>query len=312
MLRKLILTSFLCAGLLLPSHQANAKNQPRAKKSQKRALLQKRRTKSKKQVASKGKNFKGKTRLKKRKSSKRRLSSRLRRRRSSRVQRKLAQYRRRWFRYLRKKQRMARRRVKPFNWKGSYAKLRNKVPGLRRDVLRKALQAYACAWSRKKVFKKYLVVIDFTKASTQKRLWVLNLKQNRLVFWEWVSHGKHTGGLRARRFSNRVNSLQSSIGLYATAETYSGKHGYSLRLDGLEYGFNHRARTRAIVFHGASYVSTSYIKRFGKLGQSWGCPAVRNQISAPLIRNIREGGAIFIYYPNSRWLKNSSYLHCRR
>lgn len=153
-----------------------------------------------------------------------------------------------------------------------------------------------------------LTVIDFSKPSTEQRLWVYDLHARKLLFEEVVSHGRGSGKTLATDFSNRESSNQSSLGLYRTAETYIGKHGYSLRLDGLDVGFNDNARARAIVMHAADYVNPALAKANGYLGRSLGCPAVRPEISRALIDSIKQGGLLFAYYPDQRWLTQSAYL----
>jgi hypothetical protein len=124
-------------------------------------------------------------------------------------------------------------------------------------------------------------------------MWVIDLSSNRLLFHEYVAHGSGSGGNSASRFSNRDGSHQSNIGLMKTAETYSGKHGYSLKLDGLERGWNSNARSRAIVIHAADYVSEAFIQANGRLGRSWGCPALRPEISRKVIDTIKGGSLVF-------------------
>ena len=192
-----------------------------------------------------------------------------------------------------------------------YSSLKRVKRGLNHRVLRLAVKAYTCAKRKRQVRKPYLVVIDYTKPSNQRRLWVFDVKKRRLLHREWVSHGRYTGSKWARHFSNRPNSRKSSLGVFVTAQTYYGKHGYSLRLDGLERGFNHLARRRAIVMHGASYVSRAFIRRHGRLGRSWGCPALRRKVSRRILRRIKGGSLLFSYYPNKRWLRTSRYLRCR-
>ena len=183
-------------------------------------------------------------------------------------------------------------------------------PGLRPEVLSAALSSYRCA--RKEGFgsQRTLTIIDFELPSTEKRLWVISLRRGELLFHDYVSHGKNTGEDLATDFSNIVDSKQSSIGLFQTAETYTGKNGLSLRLDGLEPGVNDRARERYIVMHGADYVSEAHIEEFGRLGRSWGCPAVPVEITADLIDRIDEGTLLFTWYPDQAWLDGSRFLSC--
>lgn len=153
-----------------------------------------------------------------------------------------------------------------------------------------------------------LAVIDYSRPSTEPRLWVFDLKDNRLLFEELVAHGKNSGGNTAVRFSNKPGSLMSSFGVFVTANTYYGRHGYSLRLEGLEEGINDNSMERAIVIHSASYVDAELARRTGRLGRSWGCPAVRPAISRQLIDTVKDGVLLFAYYPDERWLRTSRYV----
>ncbi len=135
-----------------------------------------------------------------------------------------------------------------------------------------------------------LIIIDFSAPSTEKRFYILDLKNQNIIKQTWVAHGKNTGVNIAESFSNNRHSWKSSLGLYVTAETYSGKHGYSLRLDGMSRELNDNARKRAIVIHGADYVSEDFIKQHGRLGRSFGCPALPNNEVANIIDLIKEGG----------------------
>jgi hypothetical protein len=155
-----------------------------------------------------------------------------------------------------------------------------------------------------------LTVIDYSRPSVQPRLWVFDLNQRKLLFKELVAHGRNSGDNIATHFSDARNSRQTSLGLFVTAGTYIGNNGYSLRLHGLEPGFNAHARERAIVMHGAPYVSEAFAASQGRLGRSWGCPALREGVARQVIDTIRGGGVIFSYYPDSNWLKTSRYLRC--
>ena len=188
-------------------------------------------------------------------------------------------------------------------------KLVNQAPGLRSGVLRLALDATGCAEERGLVKRHdLLTVIDYSLPSTQPRLFTFDLKAQKLLFRELVAHGKNSGGDRPSFFSNSPGSLATSLGLYVTADTYFGGNGYSLRLKGLEEGINDMAWDRAVVMHGASYVSRAAIAALGRLGRSWGCPAVRPEVARKMIDTIRGGTPVFAYYPERRWLSNSRYL----
>jgi hypothetical protein len=191
--------------------------------------------------------------------------------------------------------------------------LLSQAPGLRENVLRLALEASGCAAQRGLVRRRdLLTVIDYSISSSEPRLWVFDLAAKKLLFRELVAHGKNSGGDRPSYFSNDHGSLATSLGLFVTADTYTGNNGYSLRLRGLEEGVNDQAMERAIVMHGASYVSREAIKVLGRLGRSWGCPAVRSEIARTIIDKVRGGSPIFAYYPDLEWLKRSAFLSRER
>ncbi len=172
-----------------------------------------------------------------------------------------------------------------------------------------ALGAASCAVKTGAVdAPKTLTVIDYSKPSTEKRLWVYDLTTRALLYEELVAHGQGSGATVATQFSNENETHRTSIGLFRTSDTYVGKNGYSLRLDGLDKGFNDKARDRAIVMHGASYVSDAFIKATGRLGRSWGCPAVSADVARNMIDHVKGGGLVFAYYPDQNWLKTSKYL----
>lgn len=148
----------------------------------------------------------------------------------------------------------------------------------------------------KKVKKNILTIVDFNLSSTKKRLWVIDLDSKRVLFNTLVSHGKNTGDEYARSFSNMCDSNKSSLGFYATGEVYNGKHGKSLKLDGLEKGKNDNARRRGVVIHGADYVSDKFIKTHNRLGRSQGCPALPVELSDDIINVVKDKSCVFIYY----------------
>ena len=187
--------------------------------------------------------------------------------------------------------------------------LTKQAPGLRADVLRLALDAANSAAERGLVKRRNLLtVIDYSLPSSEQRMFVFDLATKKLLFHELVAHGKNSGGEVANFFSNEPGSEATSLGLFVTQDTYIGHNGYSLRLRGLEEGVNDMASERAIVLHGAYYVSREAVRVLGRLGRSWGCPAVRSEIAQKLIDTIRGGSAIFAYYPQKSWLSNSVYL----
>jgi hypothetical protein len=177
-------------------------------------------------------------------------------------------------------------------------------------ALRYALQAYDCAIQQGIGRKSIVTLIDYTLPSTKKRLWVIDVKSHQVLFNELVAQGKYTGGLMARYFSNTPESKKSSIGLFITEEPYYGHDGYSLRINGLEKGFNDKAQERAIVIHGAAYVSDNFARRMGRIGLSWGCPAVSKDVVRPLVDTIKGGSLVFSYYPDSRYLVQSKFINC--
>lgn len=156
--------------------------------------------------------------------------------------------------------------------------------------------------------RELLSIIDFTKPSTQKRFYTIDLTNHSVKFYTYVSHGKNTGENKAERFSNVVHSNQSSLGFYITAETYVGGKGFSLKLDGIEKGYNSLMRERAVVMHEADYVSEQWIKNYGRLGRSQGCPALPKGISREVINNIKDHTLIFAYYNDEKYLNESMYL----
>ena len=176
-------------------------------------------------------------------------------------------------------------------------------------VLRLSLNAYIKARKQGLDDKQLLTIIDYTKPSSAKRLWVIDIKRNRVLLNTWVSHGKNSGHTEAQSFSNHPGSLKSSLGVFVTdSDPYLGKHGYSLRLYGLEPGINDNAFQRDIVIHGAWYVDEDIIKQYGAIGRSFGCPAVSNDTVKTLINMIKEHTLIFAYYPDSYWLSHSNFL----
>lgn len=156
--------------------------------------------------------------------------------------------------------------------------------------------------------KKIISIIDFTKASTEKRFYTVDLEKLEVKFHEYVAHGKNTGENSARSFSNVVHSNQSSMGFYITGETYVGSKGYSLKLDGQDKGYNDNMRERAVVMHEADYVSEAWIKKYGRLGRSQGCPALRKEISKKVIDTIKNHTLIFAYSDNVKYLNSSEHL----
>ena len=187
--------------------------------------------------------------------------------------------------------------------------LKQAAPKLKEEVLRMALVAFNKASHSGLVHKPILTVIDYSKASSQERLWVFDLEKEKLLYETYVAHGRNSGDLYSTRFSNENRSLESSLGTYVTTDTYQGSHGYSLNVKGLEQGYNDHALSRRVVVHGAPYVSKDFIKSHGYLGRSWGCFALNPTLSQPIINAIKGGSVLFAYYPNQKWLSHSQYAN---
>lgn len=181
---------------------------------------------------------------------------------------------------------------------------------LDQDVLELGLTAYNCAVEAGMDEQEVLTLINYTMPSTAKRLWVFDLHRNRILFNTWVAHGSGSGGVTATSFSNKPESHQSSIGLFLTGNIYTGKHGHSLTLYGLEEGFNDKAESRHIVIHSASYVGAG--RASSGMGRSWGCPAVSMKEAEPIVQAIKDGTLVFSFYTDPKWLKDSKYLNCMK
>ncbi len=153
-----------------------------------------------------------------------------------------------------------------------------------------------------------LTVCDFSMSSNKKRLWVIDMNERKVVFNSLVAHGKNTGEEFAEKFSNTESSYQSSLGFYITDTTYEGGNGYSLRLLGMDKGFNDAALQRAVVMHGADYVSEEFAATHKRIGRSWGCPAVPRALAEPIINTIKGKNVLFIYYPDENYLSSSEWL----
>jgi hypothetical protein len=185
------------------------------------------------------------------------------------------------------------------------------APELDPGVLALALEARACALRNGEVGDDArLAVIDYSRPSTEKRLWVFDMAHDRVLFNEHVAHGSGTGDNLARRFSNEDGSHATSLGLFRTAETYQGGNGYSLRLDGLDAGFNDHARSRAIVMHGAWYANPELIRTQGRLGRSQGCPALREQVAKVVIDSLKQRQLLFAYAEDAAFLQRGRSFAC--
>ena len=168
-------------------------------------------------------------------------------------------------------------------------------PGLDPDVYKLASEAYHCAKAQGEVKKPILTIVDFSKPSFMKRLWVIDMQDNELLFHLHVARGKGSGLFYATHFSNAPGSDASSLGTFLTLDAYKGKHGESLRVQGLEKGINNDALERDIVFHPAWYVTPQFIAKYGRAGRSWGCFAVNAKYSTDLIDTIKDGSVVFAY-----------------
>jgi hypothetical protein len=194
----------------------------------------------------------------------------------------------------------------PLQTSSLHHQLKQLAPQATTEALRMAADALSCAAPN----AERLAVIDYSLPSSEQRMWVFDLHQHKLLFEELVSHGQGSGDALAETFSNTPDSHQTSLGLFRTMNSYYGRNGYSLRLDGLEPKVNGLAFERAIVIHGADYVSEDFIDQTGRLGRSHGCPAVRADVTYPLINSLKEEQYVFAYYPDPEWLATSMFLNC--
>lgn len=191
----------------------------------------------------------------------------------------------------------------------TYERLELKLAGLSEEAFNHAIKGYNYLREKGRIINDDIIsIVDFTKSSSQKRLFILDLKNGKLLFKTYVAHGQGSGLEFANKFSNKPESLQSSLGFYITSGTYIGKHGYSMYLDGMEPGINDKANERAIVLHGAPYVSENYIRSHGYIGRSWGCPALPERLTRPIIETIKNGSCLFIYSANKTYLNRSGIL----
>jgi hypothetical protein len=181
--------------------------------------------------------------------------------------------------------------------------------GLSEEAFNHAWKGYQYLIDRKKISRAdYFTICDLSKSSLKKRLYIIDINNNKLVKHTYVAHGKNSGLEYATSFSNTPESLQTSLGFYITDQTYNGKHGLSLRLQGVDPGFNDKAMARTIVMHGAAYVSEDRAASGTYMGRSWGCPAVPEKESSEIITTIKNGTCLFIYHPSKNYLNNSKIL----
>jgi hypothetical protein len=174
---------------------------------------------------------------------------------------------------------------------------------LSRDAFQRAIEGFLALQSAGRLGNAdVLSIIDFSLPSSHPRLFILDMRNGRLLFNTLVAHGRNSGALMATRFSNRCSSFMSSLGFYLTGQPFIGRHGYSLRLEGMEKGWNDHVLQRAIVMHSAPYVSEDHIRRWGFLGRSEGCPAIPEKLRTPIIDRIKGGSCLFLYAPDERYL----------
>jgi hypothetical protein len=171
-----------------------------------------------------------------------------------------------------------------------------------------ALKGYCEMKDSLKLRENIISVVDFSQPSTKKRFYLIDIDTKKVLYQDYVAHGKNTGVLEAKKFSNRVNSNQSSLGFFKTGETYYGKNGFSLKLDGLEKGINDLARRRGIVIHAAYYAEESFINKYGRLGRSFGCPALPSENYNDIIELIKDGTLLFIYSPEESYFQTSAII----
>jgi hypothetical protein len=182
------------------------------------------------------------------------------------------------------------------------------APKLNKKVLSLALNAYQKASAKGAVKNPKLTVIDYSLPSSKQRMWIFDLKKEKLLYNTHVAHGQNSGMNVPKHFSNRPSSKATSLGTYLTRGTYFGSKGLSLNLQGLEKGFNDNAYSRRVVIHGAWYVEPGFIKRAGRAGRSWGCPSIAKTIAKPVINLIKGGSVVFAYYPDKKYLSKSRYV----
>lgn len=190
------------------------------------------------------------------------------------------------------------------------ANLHYLAPDLNQPVIEKIISTLECSQQLNVPHNQILTVIDYSLPANKKRFWVFNLRTNQLLFHTYVAHGIKSGALITQYFSNRYNSKASSMGVYKTEQSYYGREGIALRLAGLEPGFNANAQNRAIVMHGGWYMDEQFIKKYGRSGRSWGCPAIPLELIKPVVETIKNNSLMIMYYPDDRWFLTSKLLNC--
>ena len=182
------------------------------------------------------------------------------------------------------------------------------APNISTEAISAAINAYFHVKRRHLTDKALVTVVDYSLPSAKKRLAVADVRTGKVLFYTYVAHGKGSGLKYATRFSNKPGTDASSLGVYLTADTYYGKHGYSLRLKGLNPEFNGAAYRRDIVMHSAGYVSQTFARNHGRMGRSWGCFALSRDVESALVKVIRGGTVLLAYYPDPEWLHSSPFL----
>ncbi len=191
-----------------------------------------------------------------------------------------------------------------------YDSMKLEKSGLNQKAFEYAWRGYHNLLKTGQLKKSYvLTVCDFTQSSSSKRMYVIDVAHKKLLFNTYVSHGMNSGVEYATTFSNKANSFKSSLGFFVTTKTYVGKNGLSLKVQGLEKGFNDQAAKRHIVLHGSDYISPEYLKDNGEMGRSLGCAAIPNVMSPKIIKTIKNGSCLFIYHPTIKYLTHSNVIN---
>ncbi len=186
-------------------------------------------------------------------------------------------------------------------------KIEQHYPQLNHAAFMAGVRAYDHLRVKGRDPQQLLTIVNFDKPSNVKRLWVINMRKGHVLYHTYVAHGQNSGLNVAKYFSNVPGSHESSIGVYLTGQPYYGVDGYSMRLHGLDKGFNSNVFKRHIVMHPARYVSQQFIKRYGRIGRTYGCFGLSQKIASKIIHAIKQGTVMVAYYPNKNWLAHSRY-----
>ncbi len=193
--------------------------------------------------------------------------------------------------------------------KDMYQKLKLKKAKLEYAPFKTAYIGYLNLQAKGKLKKEILTILDFTKSSRFERMWIIDMKKQKIVRRELVAHGKNSGHDMVTSFSNKLHSNQSSLGFYVTDSPYTGANGISMLINGMDQGYNDQARNRAVVMHGADYVNPKTMNRNGRLGRSFGCPAVEREKAQEIIDYVKSGSCLFIYFKDTNYLNTSKWLN---